>query len=187
MKIEHVCIIAKRTAVITCVSNAGGLGPEHTAVIVDGFVYTFERFLAGWTSTARSGWVKMKTADYLDINTHRPLVIQELKPTVDPSLVYEYISVRDYDDADYLSSGVCSQEAMRAISKGAGRTIHTGAWIMNTPYAVARGVKNAGLVKEAYYVFPEEGQSVQQSFVTIALRSNFGSVKKVHSPPVLTW
>jgi hypothetical protein len=46
--ITHQCIPCRRTALITCVSNAGGLGPGHTCIVVDSFIYTFERVQGAW-------------------------------------------------------------------------------------------------------------------------------------------
>lgn len=187
MKIAHICKPCYNAAVLTCVTNAGGMGPGHTALIVDDYVYTFERFVAGWTSTAESGWVKIRSDAYFKKNTHRPVVVQELNFRVDPSLVYEYISLRDYDDADYLSSGVCSQEGLAAVNAGAQANRDPSGF--NTPYRVAYEVQRAGFVDDVYYVFPNSGGSRRLEVVLFATFSArvFGTLREETHPPVLAW
>lgn len=199
MKIEHICKPCKRTAVVTCISNLKGLGPGHTAVVVDGFVYTFERVLSGWFNVEKSGWLKIGTADYFKQNTARPVVIQELATSVNASLVFEYISLQDYDDADYGTSGVCSQEAIRAIRKGTKNPVSTDWASVDTPYVVAKAMRTAGLVQATYYLWPAEtapqgGSIVDQilnraeiQLMTLAMQVHFPGVGRTNGPAVLNW
>jgi len=185
--IQHRCMVCHNAALITCVSNAGGLGPGHTCVVIDKFVYTFERFLAGWVNMQSSGWVKIKTADYLKQNVHRPVIIQELSNSVNASSIYEYISMSDLNDADYLSSGVCSQQAIKAISAGLKTPISHS--IVNIPSAVYSVVKKSGYVKNTSYVFPDEGTGVRPALAALNMWGSFpgANTNKTTNPNILRW
>lgn len=185
--IAHQCIPHMRVGLITCVTNGAGLGPGHTCIVLDGFVYTFERFLAGWNDLENSGWVKINNQSYLDQNTHRPVIIQELSPAVNASKVYEYISMSDYNDEDYILSGVCSQQAIQAISAGVGRDIApSGADI---PYTVYAAVRRSGFVSNTSYVFPTEGQGVAQLSAGLDMMTFYSAAShnRVSSPGILRW
>lgn len=146
----------RRVALLTCVTNFGGVGPGHSAVVVDDLVFTFERVGGGWLVPNGSGWVRYTTRDYLKINTWRPLVLMELNPAkADANAVYNYIMESEREDADYGGSGVCSHLAAEAISAGLGRDINP--WGLNTPAAVANLVKTSGAVSSSYYTFPDAG------------------------------
>ena len=152
-KIEHVCKPYKRAALLTCVTNGLGIGPGHSAVILDDEVFTFERVGGAWKVSDSSGWLKIKTKDYLQKNTHRPVVIQEFgSGKMNASLVYEYIAMSDLNDEDYVSSGVCSHLAAGALSAGLPKPIDP--WGLNTPYAIYVATKNSGYVSSSYYTFP---------------------------------
>lgn len=153
--IQPVCINCRRAALLTCVSNGANIGgPGHSAVILDDYVYTFEASLGGWLSVTESGWFQVRTADYLKANTWRPIVIQELSETqVNATAIRGYISRSDDNDEDFISSGVCSQQAAKALSAGIGAAVDP--WGMNIPYLVYRYIKNSGLVVNAYYTFPD--------------------------------
>jgi hypothetical protein len=145
---------ARRAALLTCVTNGGGIGPGHSAVVVDGFVYTFERFLAGWVTTTASGWLQVRTRDYLDQNRHRPVIVQELAPTkTNATAILKYIASTDAADADYLSSGLCSHLAARSLS--AGLPIKVNPWGWNFPFQVYHFLKHTRLVSDSYCAFPD--------------------------------
>jgi hypothetical protein len=148
--------ICRRVALLTCVSNDKGIGPGHSAVVVDDEIFTFERVAGGWLVPNGSGWVRYKSRDYLKINTWRPLVPMELdRAKTNATAVYDYIMKSDRDDADYGGSGLCSHLAAKAISAGLGWDINP--WGLNTPAAVANLVKNSGAVSASYYTFPDAG------------------------------
>ena len=145
----------RRVALLTCVTNFAGVGPGHSAVVIDDHVFTFERVAGGWWDPD-SGWVRYTTQAYLKINTWRPVVPMELNPALcNANAVYDYIAQSERDDDDYGGSGVCSQQAAAAISAGLGRDINP--WGFNTPVAVATAVKNCGAVSSSYYTFPDAG------------------------------
>ena len=145
---------ARRAALLTCVTNAGGIGPGHSAVVVDSFVYTFERFLAGWVATTTSGWLQIPTRDYLDMNRHRPVVVQELAASkANATAILKYIADSDASDADYLSSGVCSQLAAQSLS--AGLPIKVDPLGLNFPWQVYHFLKYSGMLSDAYSTFPD--------------------------------
>jgi hypothetical protein len=179
---------------LTCVTNAGGIGPGHSAVILDDEVFTFERVGGAWRVSDSSGWLKIKTKDYLQKNTHRPVVIQEFSTAkMNASLVYEYIAMSDLNDEDYLSSGVCSHLAVAALSAGLPKEIDP--WGLNTPHAIYVATKNSGYVTSSYYTYPNldtwngilaeaaEGQAQLQLIQDFQPECT----RRKEPPPVLSW
>ena len=78
----------------------------------------------------------------------------ELDPAkTNANAVYDYIMESRREDDDYGGSGLCSHQAAAAIGAGLGRDINP--WGLNTPIAVAGGVKNSGAVSSSYYTFPD--------------------------------
>lgn len=124
---------ARRAALLTCVSNNGQYGPGHSAVIVDNFAHNFQGVL-GRVRTSLSAWVSFANPKYLRQNVHRPVVIQELTPgIVNATAIANYIHASMARDDDYIGSGVCSQQAILAISAGCPGDINPlGVWVQYT-------------------------------------------------------
>jgi hypothetical protein len=173
--------ICRRVALLTCVSNFRAGGPGHTSLILDDHVYTFEIRSGG------SGWHQIPTATYLKDNASRPLVIQELSTRrVNASVVYAYIVKSEKRDDNYLWDGVCSQQAANALGAGMGLVINP-TWLMNTPYAVYKFIKQSGSVADSYHVWPEHNG---YHFHPKRLLHNLywpECERRCDKPPVLSW
>jgi hypothetical protein len=193
-KVAQVCKPYKRAALLTCVTNALGVGPGHSAIILDDEVFTFERVIGASMVSDSSGWLRIKTVDYLKKNTFRPVVIQELEAgKTNASLIYEYIAMSDMNDEDYLSSGVCSHAAINALSAGLPTAIDP--WGVNTPHAIYVAVKNSGYVSSSYYTFPNldtRDGLLADAFEQDAKRNLIMDFQpeckqRKEPPPVLSW
>ena len=189
-----ICKISRRAALLTCVTNWNGIGPGHSAVVVDDHVYTFEQVGGAWLVPGQSGWRQIRTVDYLalKLNTERPVVVQELDPArTDATAIHTCITVSDGRDADYGGSGVCSHLAARAISAGLGSNINPVG--LNTPAAIYTVVKNSGSVSASYYTFPGAGDGTNldaakkraMAALYLAFRQEWS--KRREPPGVSTW
>ncbi|MBI4904205.1 MAG: hypothetical protein HY820_11250 [Acidobacteria bacterium] len=142
----------QRSAVLSCVGNVDGIGPGHTAIVVDDNVYTFEVVVGAWFVRAKSGWRMLKARTYFDENKSRPVVVQELNPSITKeSDILAYIYGSDMKDEDYLSSGHCSYQASRAVSAGIG--LDPGANCL-LPNAYYRWLNMTGYVSSCYTAYP---------------------------------
>lgn len=182
----------RRAALLTCVVNYGGMGPGHTAIVLDDQVFTFEKVWGSYLVSDSSGWRQVDLAAYLAENTYRPVVVQELASTCDPDKVYNYIYTSDLGDADYGSSGVCSQQAVNAIS--AGVTGGIGVWGPNFPWEVYMAVKFSGHVTSSYYTFPDQDRPKGSNPVAIGLALAHLNIKyrpenktRKEPPPIASW
>ena len=133
-------------SILTCVTNAGGVGPGHTAISIGDTVYTFENW-KDWFSKAtdeKSGWLEFPFGKYLEANAHRPVIIQELTSKVNSQKARKYIQSSKASDADYLSSGVCSSLVANAVNAA------WSGWFdpigVDTPYKVYHLAKITGIV-----------------------------------------
>ena len=185
--------ICRRAALLTCVTNAGGMGPGHSAVVVDDQVFTFEIAAGGRPASSTSDWLKYKSEKYLEINTWRPVVVMELKPAmVNATAVHDFIMQSDTDGATYGGNGrLCSHLAAEAIGAGLGRDIDpTG---LNTPIAVATFVKNTGAVSSSYFTFKDAGDGSNltpaQTFAMLHLARAFPDEfhRRREPPGILKW
>ncbi|QQS12526.1 MAG: hypothetical protein IPK81_24170 [Rhodospirillales bacterium] len=190
---KAICKVCRRAALLTCVTNLGGIGPGHSAIVLDSTVYTFENVRGSWFVSGSSGWREVSAAAYFAENVHRPVVVQELDAgAVDASAIHAYIVESDLGDADYLSSGVCSQQAINAISAGVKGGI--GVWGPNFPWEVYKAVQSSGLVSSGYYTFPWRDRpkgcnpvavGLCLSQLNMAYRPENNTRKE--PPPVLKW
>lgn len=138
--------MSARLAIMTCITNGGGVGPGHTAVIVGDTVYSFEN-AGDWFSvrTESSGWITMDAQEYIDKNAARPVVLQDINEQVNRSKVLRYIFGSMETDMDYLSSGVCSSLVCSAIEAG-----YTGSFNppgVDTPYKTFHLANKKGIVR----------------------------------------
>ena len=127
---------------LTLVSNHNGYGPGHSAVAIDGTVYSFEDI--GNIGSDGSGWISMSLAKYLKKNAFRPVILQQLTSAVDPGKALQFINNSIANDDDYLGSGVCSSGAAGAIEAGYGKSVNTLG--VDRPYEIYQLVKKLGIV-----------------------------------------
>ena len=134
-------------------------GPGHTAVLVRGAVFTFEP-TAGWPGLA-TGWKRYEQRDYLGKNVHRPIVLHTFDGSCDEKRTFNYILKNVAEDDDYMSSGVCCQKAVKALSKGFGQASLRVAGV-NTPRNVSRWASRHKSLKAIDLVWsPPSGQSAK--------------------------
>ena len=118
-------------SLVTCVTNAGGMGPGHSCLDINGTIYSFEGIDYGGN---KSGWIQVARTKYLGKNTHRPVIYQTLTSAVSEGRVLRYILASIADDDDYVGSGVCSSQAANAIEAGYAASFNT--WGVDTPYDI---------------------------------------------------
>jgi hypothetical protein len=116
------------------------------------------------------------------------VVIQQLDPgRTDATAIQAYIAASDAADADYLSSGVCSQQAAQALSSGLGLAVDPVG--MDTPYRVYSFLKRSGCVQVSYYTFPDGDQYSPVNGRKIWLYNMYSPECTAHvpSPFLLSW
>ncbi|MFT5523424.1 MAG: hypothetical protein ACI9G1_005641 [Pirellulaceae bacterium] len=136
---------------ITCVTNAGGFGPGHSALAINGTVYSFQE-TSNYGSSG-SGWLVIGLDKYLSQNEERPVILQELTSAVDSGKVLQYINKSRADDDDYATSGVCSSQAASAIESGYSSSFNT--WGIDKPYEIYQLAKDKGIVREETLTWPK--------------------------------
>lgn len=151
-------------SLLTCVTNAGGMGPGHSCIEVNGTVFSFQNPDYGEDN---SGWLQFSRTDYLRRNRHRPVITQVLNSQVSDGLTLRYINASITDDDDYLSSGVCSSQAANAIGAGSGERFNTPG--IDTPYDIYN------LAKTKRYVLTEQmdwpGETDCNPFVRASIKA----------------
>jgi len=142
----------KKAALLSCVGNSHGVGPGHSALVVDDYVYTFESVWGAWGVPGTSGWRMVKARVYFAENTHRPIVVQELSlVSTNETSILSYIYESDLDDEDYGSSGHCCYQASQAVASGIGSYPGFNSAIPPTVYAWAN---RTGCVGSCYTAYP---------------------------------
>ena len=131
-------------SLVTCVTNAAGMGPGHSCIDISGTVHTFENQSGGWFNGSSSGWLSMSRKSYLDKNKHRPVILQTLITAVDSGKAHNYIAKSKKDDEDYGSSGVCSSQAAATIEAAWGKDFNTVG--VDKPYEIYDLAKTKKLV-----------------------------------------
>jgi len=142
---------------ITCVTNAAGIGPGHSALAINGTVYSFQD--ASNYGSSGSGWLVIGLKKYLGQNEHRPVILQELTSAISVGKVLQYINKSRADDDDYGSSGVCSSQAASAIESGYASSFNT--WGIDKPYEIYQLAKKKGIVKKETMTWPGKNTIVQ--------------------------
>ena len=137
----------------TCVTNAGGVGPGHSAVSVGSTVHTFEDVGDGWLQEG-SGWKTLGYKSYLKDNTHRPVLLQTI-PTCVGAYVNEYVAKSKKRDDDYIGSGVCSQQVARAVNYGLPKDVDFDPKGFDTPFAVYHCAQRLAVVSTEEYLWPD--------------------------------
>jgi hypothetical protein len=135
-------------AILTLVSNAAGYGPGHSAIVVQGTVYSFEQIKGPFGDS----WLVMPVKEYLAINEHRPVLVQELSEKVSAPDVVRYIENSANADDDYATSGVCSSQVGSAIEEGWGQPFNPSG--PDTPASIFEMAKNKGIVSRTYSYWP---------------------------------
>ncbi len=138
-------------SLVTCVTNAGGLGPGHSCIDINGTVYSFQGIDYGGN---KSAWVQFARSKYLARNAHRPVIFQKLTSAVADGKVQRYILASIADDDDYATSGVCSSQAANAIESGIPGTFNT--WGVDTPYDIYDLAKKKRIVSAESFHWPGE-------------------------------
>ncbi len=117
--------------ILTCVTNAGGVGPGHTALWVDNTVYSFERMLSA------NGWLVQNFSTYVnnDQNKNRPVIAQTLNSGVTAQTVLDSLRAEaDEWFEQYSGSNVCSQRASANLDTGASNGFDPKGY--DTPFGV---------------------------------------------------
>ncbi len=117
--------------ILTCVTNAGGVGPGHTALWVDNTVYSFEQM------TSFNGWLVQAATTYLnnDQNKNRPVIAQTLNSRVNAQKVLTALQDEAAEWFERYSAGnVCSQRASANLDAGASKGFNPRGF--DTPYGV---------------------------------------------------
>ncbi len=96
--------------VVHPVTNLNKVGPGHSCFDVEGTTYTFEG----------QGWRILPFTAYVSENerSNRPLVVQELVPSVDGQKAVEYVmrTIRESAGGNsYGYAGICSSQVARAL------------------------------------------------------------------------
>lgn len=128
-------------SLVTCVTNAGGMGPGHSCIDINGTIYSFQGLDYGGNNSA---WVQSARSKYLGENAHRPVIFQRLSSAVADGKVLLYILASIADDDDYATSGVCSSQAANAIEAGYASNFNT--WGLDTPYDIYDLAKKKNMV-----------------------------------------
>lgn len=116
-------------AILTCVTNGGGYGPGHTALVIDGTVYSFEP-----NKQNASGWYTEASSTYIAGNKARPVILEYLKG-VDQGKVLNQIKFEMNKPLWWgTTGGVCSQSAAIVLNKGASSGFDPSGY--DTPYKV---------------------------------------------------
>lgn len=161
--------MTKRVAILTCVGNdSDGTGPGHTSLIVGNTTYSFEALFA------HTAWKSWPTRVYVGMNTHRPLVIQELnRHKVDGQKVLKYIQITGAVGLDYLSAGVCSQQASFALSNGTVGGFDPRGF--DTPWNVYAHAANRNLASDTYVIWSGSSGAdakLKADFPTVTKKGN---------------
>ncbi len=117
--------------ILTCVTNAGGVGPGHTALWVDNTVYSFERMFSA------NGWLVQNFSTYVnnDQNKNRPVIAQTLNSRVNAQTVLNSLRAEaDEWFEQYSGSNVCSMRASANLDTGASAGFDPRGY--DTPYGV---------------------------------------------------
>jgi hypothetical protein len=134
--------MTKSVNLVTCVTNAGGIGPGHSAIAYNNTIYSFEDINYGKTGSA---WIVIGLNAYIRKNSQRPVILQELTSTVNSRNVINYIQKSIANDDDFIGSGVCSSQAAAAIEAGYAGKFNT--FGVDKPYEIYQLAKSKGIVK----------------------------------------
>ncbi len=142
--------------IITCVTNAGGVGPGHTAIWIDNTIYSFERM------TALNGWLVQPFSTYInnDQNKSRPVIAQTLNSRVSAQTVLDTVRAEvDEWFEGYSGSNVCSQRGSTVLDSGASNGFDPRGY--DTPYGVYWHAWNKEYVGSERCVWQERGSNYE--------------------------
>lgn len=116
--------------IVTCVTNAGGVGPGHTALWIDNHIYSFERM------ASTNGWLVTSASSYLnnDQNKNRPVIAQTLNSNVNGWEVWDAVDEESKEIFERYGPSVCSQRASVMLDAGASNGFDPKGY--DTPYGV---------------------------------------------------
>jgi hypothetical protein len=160
--------MARSVGIITCVSNANGYGPGHTALWIDGTVYSFEQM------GSKNGWLVIKADEYADTaqNRGRPLVYYHLNERTSPNMVEEYL-IGDAEGWSLYGPNVCSQRASLALNAGTLGGFDPKGY--DTPFGVYWCAWRRKMVGEWWAVWKEPSlqSEAAQARITAKLRDDY--------------
>jgi hypothetical protein len=116
-------------AILTCVTNGGGYGPGHTALVMDGTVYSFEP-----NAQNVSGWYITAAGPYIAHNSSRPVILQYLSGFNQEPILARIRWELDKPAWWGTTGGVCSQAAAYVLNRGAPSGFDPDGY--DTPYRV---------------------------------------------------
>ncbi|BCW87269.1 hypothetical protein sos41_03980 [Alphaproteobacteria bacterium SO-S41] len=154
--------MATSVGIITCVTNASGYGPGHTALWVGGTVYTFEAM------NSYNAWLVMPASEYaaLSGNRKRPLVYYKLNGRVDGAKLGQYLRDEAAEWFERYGPSVCSQRASVALNEAAFGGFDPKGY--DTPYGVYWHAWNRQMVEEWWCVWKDPegpGASAKQRII----------------------
>jgi len=117
--------------IITCVTNAGGVGPGHTALWIDNTIYSFEQM------TSANAWLVQSFSTYInnDTNKGRPVIAQTLNSNVNAQTVLDSVRAEAAEWFEqYSATNVCSMRASANLDAGASSGFDPSGF--DTPYKV---------------------------------------------------
>ncbi|MFN7725631.1 MAG: peptidoglycan-binding domain-containing protein [Rubrivivax sp.] len=173
-------------AVVTLLGNVAGMGPGHSMLAIGNDVYSFEGVGFG----SGGGWQFFNTRQYvLQMNRHRPSLVQELHSSVAFKPVVQYLAESLAAGDLYLVDGVCSSQVALAVARGApGRFKPIG---LLPPELVAWQLASAGLVTRHYYYWPDEPRGgfawPQQSHTLARLKMTYPTLPPAPPNGIVTW
>jgi hypothetical protein len=142
--------------IVTCVTNAGGVGPGHTALWVDNQIYSFE--LMGHAN----GWLVQNASTYLNNegNSNRPVIAQTLNGNVNAQTVLNSLRAEAAEWFEqYSATNVCSMRASANLDTGASNGFNPSG--VDTPYGVYWHAWNKHYVGSERCVWQIRGSNFQ--------------------------
>ncbi len=135
--------------IMTCVTNGQGMGPGHTALYIDGVVWSFEAI------GSRNGWKKFDYSKYVHDNRWRPIIYQSMKVAVDKSKVEAFLHSDSSSAVNLYGANVCSQRASKALEAGASAGFDPPG--LDTPYGVYWHAWDKEYVDWEVCIWPDKG------------------------------
>ncbi|MDD3444065.1 MAG: hypothetical protein PHS60_01535 [Zavarzinia sp.] len=169
--------MAASVAIMTFVTNGGGIGPGHSAVAVGNTAYTFENVGGGWLQSG-SGWLAKDLKTYMKANEHRPILMQYMSAQVVPGYVVEYVEKSTKNDDDYIGSGVCSTQVSKAINYALPQSVIFDPKGFDTPFGVFHCARRMGLAVREEYFWPGKAKMpvLEWAYIVNKLRADFPGV-----------
>lgn len=151
--------------ILTCVTNGGGYGPGHTALVIGQTVWSFEQ-LVGIT-----GWKKFAVSDYMAANAERPVILQTLNEKVDGQQVLDWLKWDEWKPWNKYGPNVCSQRASSALAEGASSGFDPKGY--DTPYGVYWHAWDKTYVQVEKCVWASQGSGDKKDRIAAKLKADY--------------